>query len=496
MNLSGDPWAPVIYQDRTVKLVSLKTLYEDAERIRDLSVNPPQRIALMRLLICITQAALDGPEDEEDWINCRDRIVPESLAYLEKSHEAFELHGDRPFMQIPGLGCKKGETKPLKTLDFRSPWGGSGSVHFAREDTRALLEPSNEDDALNLLCLLNFSNGGRVGQSIWNGVHYSDSTFAAPCIKVAHTFLRGRDLLDTIRFNLLSKHGDANSVSGLPNGKWGRPVWEQFPRNVEDSAAFANAAKTYLGRLVPLSRFVNLKSEAPNQCIVGPPHKAFRIEHLPAYREPSITVMRSKKDEPYYLRLSSARHMWRDLGSVLAAKADGGVGQCPLCVSCASRYAHLFPDDTLDLWVGGLELGDTAGKLNDMLEWVFSVPIDLLHETELGKYREGVELAEEGERALLRAVMVVWKDGLHVDAKNVPREAAATHYWSDMDLASGQLVEAAKRQEVDLEGPWLETIKASMRAAYDHVCPKTTPRQIQAYAHGLRALRLRRKDKK
>ena len=83
MNLVDDSWIPVIFQNGDTKKVSLTDVFKQGKNIRDLAVNPVQRISLMRLLICITQAALDGPEDEKGWVGCKDRMAEASLRYLE-----------------------------------------------------------------------------------------------------------------------------------------------------------------------------------------------------------------------------------------------------------------------------------------------------------------------------------------------------------------------------------------------------------------------------
>ena len=77
MNLIGDPWIPVLDADGKSATVGLRELYERAHEIRDLALQPPQRIAVTRLLLCITHATLDGPEDEDDWrafSTCADRL--------------------------------------------------------------------------------------------------------------------------------------------------------------------------------------------------------------------------------------------------------------------------------------------------------------------------------------------------------------------------------------------------------------------------------------
>ena len=65
MNLTLDPWIPAVRADGTRDLFSLHALFAEAHTLRDLAVKPHERIALMRLLLCITQAALDGPADED-----------------------------------------------------------------------------------------------------------------------------------------------------------------------------------------------------------------------------------------------------------------------------------------------------------------------------------------------------------------------------------------------------------------------------------------------
>ncbi|MCX6983577.1 MAG: type I-E CRISPR-associated protein Cse1/CasA, partial [Lentisphaerae bacterium] len=107
MNLIGDKWLPVVFTDGRQDLVGLKELYEKSQEVRDLVLNPPQRISVMRFLICITQAALDGPKDEEDWLNCESRIIPESLKYLDERKDKFDLYGDKPFLQVKNLKTNK-----------------------------------------------------------------------------------------------------------------------------------------------------------------------------------------------------------------------------------------------------------------------------------------------------------------------------------------------------------------------------------------------------
>ena len=104
MNLTTDAWIPIVWNDGQPGTVSLCEAFERGEEIRDLAVRPHERIALMRLLICIAQAALDGPADHDDWKACRPRIAPSALDYLNRWRHAFELFGNgQRFLQVANL---------------------------------------------------------------------------------------------------------------------------------------------------------------------------------------------------------------------------------------------------------------------------------------------------------------------------------------------------------------------------------------------------------
>src|SRR6185437_13584587 len=94
MNLAEEPWIPVLFADGSPGCVSLRAAFSRSSHIADLAVRPHERIALMRLLVCIAQAALDGPADRSDWLSCRERIADAADAYLSEWRHAFELFGD------------------------------------------------------------------------------------------------------------------------------------------------------------------------------------------------------------------------------------------------------------------------------------------------------------------------------------------------------------------------------------------------------------------
>ncbi len=490
MNLIGNSWIPVVFQDGQTGTVGLNDLYEKAEDIRDLALAPPQRIAVMRLLICITQAALNGPEDEDEWLSCKSRIVPESLAYLDARKTKFDLFGDTPFMQIKDLETSKYAS--LDKLDFG----------LASENNKTLFDQSSVPEgrihsagwvSLQLLTFLNFSTGGKVGQANWHNKKFSASTKAAPALKAVHLLVRGGQLCETIWLNLLGK----DDINKMPNGAWGKPVWDAFPQFPDDQACVENATQTYLGRLVPLTRFILLdpldkeNDQVLPSCIIGPPPKSLEFEGPPSCREPSTTVIvvGDKKKEYKYLELSVEKHIWRDLGSVLVLnKSDSDTGGA----MTLGNLKQADQDRIFDVWVGGLSPSQAA--IEDAVEWNLALPAYLLHgDTQLISYQTNVGHAKSSAISLSNAVRTYLdkvnaykgNDSRSKDARKGIVKRATSIYWQELDQHYGLLFE-----DRSVDDDWRGIIRNALLKAYSQSCVHETPRQIQAYVAGRKRLGL------
>ena len=330
MNLTVDPWIPAVRTDGTRDLFSLQGLFAAAHELRDLAAKPHERIALMRLLLCITQAALDGPEDEDAWEKCDPLIQPHVRDYLEKWHGAFELFGEgQRFSQLPNLqpGKDADEGNPATKLDLALATGNNSTLFDNRAGEDRSVDPARA--ALNLLTFQCFSPGGRIGVARWNGKETAGkgSSNHAPGTpsSMVHTFTLGSHLLATLRLNLLSKVTVGDNVTA----GWGQPVWELPPSRAEDSTAVLNATLTYLGRLAPLSRAIRLGDDGFSIVLAN----GFDYPIFPAFRETTATVVQ-RKDELGLLPASTGRSLWRQLPAI-AVKRRAGADQAagPLALS-------------------------------------------------------------------------------------------------------------------------------------------------------------------
>jgi CRISPR system Cascade subunit CasA len=511
MNLTTDPWIPVVWDNGTSGVVSLVDAFSRGHDIRDLSVRPHERIALMRLLICITQAALDGPADSEDWKTCQSRIVPSVLKYLSRWQKAFELFGNGPrFLQIGGLkklakttdGHEVGNA--ASKLDLALATGNNSTLFDNAGGSERIFTPANL--ALNLLSFQCFSPGGTIGVALWNGrptpgwksypKPAPGQSNHAPCLpgSMLHAFPRGANLAETVRLNLLSKHV---VELALGSGKWGRPIWEAMPVSPEDDPKIINATTTYLGRLAPLSRAIRLEDNSRFLLLAN----ALTYAPYPEGRELSATVVvREQKGAPTRTTLGGSldRAPWRELHSLTVKRIGLETNGGPLALR---NLGDLGPEATFDLWVGALVTDKRkAARVLDTVEAVFHVPTAMLTDVAQRTYEQGVRFAEATEYRLRRAISTYHKElGDNLDRAEMRerrqrvQSKVTFQFWTDMEQHVIHLLAVAENPTmVGLDKSWHKTDwgQAAWRAAFaafERVCTHETARQVRAYALGRRA---------
>jgi CRISPR system Cascade subunit CasA len=513
MNLTGEKWIPVIYETGGHTLVSLNTLYADAEKIRDLCATPPQRIALMRLLVCITQRALDGPVDEQDWWDCRSRITPLSIQYLQEHEDGFSLYGARAFLQVGGLQAVSAKDRFSTRLDKLDIRLASGHAHTLFDRRGASPDPRAHDSswiALSLLTLQHFAlGGGQSKKAKWagrpvngrvNGKKNNNFTAGPSAGSKLFTLLRGQSLLDSIHLNLVPKTHLKNAV---PTASFGSPVWEEFPAEYESAAIDARHRYTLLGRLVPLARFLRLCAEDHRMVEVFTNGLAYS-ETPDDFRDPMLTVKASLQDgqeSQEFLRIAPNKHPWREFYAI-AAKTD--------CGALSFRHLEVLsqsnPSSVIDVWVGGL-LSSQGGPLEET-EWNFAFPAGSLHGIDLRRYEKGVKSAARGEKFLRLAVSsylealsvseFARRDGQQFKYKRNDKRSRAfrnnvfektvLHFWGALDSACGELLDICMRPDGNVDTQWHPMVWRALDQTYKHACAHDTPRQIQAFTLGRRRL--------
>lgn len=499
MNLVTDPWIPVIFNDGSSALVSLYDALKRSQDIRDLSVRPHERIAIMRLLICIAQTSLNGPGNPEDWEKCLNKILPQSLAYLNLKKDCFELFGEaQRFLQIDGIRAIKkdrNEEECARTsaskLDIVLATGNNTTLFD--NGAGGLRIFSSEKLALMLLTFQCFSPCGRIGISHWHEKETpgKGSSQHAPCTgNVVHAIIRGKNLLQTIHYNLINRETVEN-VYGI-NG-WGYPSWEQMPKSLDDNSAIQNATLTYLGRLVPLSRAIRLVDG--HSIILS---NALTYPYYPAFREATATVLLSKNDlkgdqSPRLMTVSLHKALWRELPSILMSqrhKYDQMSG--PLALE------NMDSCHSIDLWTGAV-VTDKA-KILDSIESNFHIPADML--TDIGRsiYEKGIEHAAQWATALKNAIEV-YAETLRME-KGAITPKGQINFWGLIEKAVPHLINLTKEpsslgKDDDFSTTsWGKEIWRCAKNVYRMTCAHSTPREMEAFFKGEKKLNLNKDVKK
>ena len=472
-NLITHAWIPVRKRSGESKRVSLSTLFEEADTIADLDVRPHERVAVMRLLICIAQAAGGIPDD--DWDSFKETFAPAAVGYLKKSTIApyFNLFGDGPrFLQLPVRS--KVPVSSSKLFPMLAS-GNNPTVldHEGGSDRRFPCERL----AMGLLVFQNFYplyGAGYKGRG--------------PCVdsNMLHTFVQGDTLHHAIANNCL----DTAAIAQFSGGA-GRPVWEKFPSGMKDSEAVRNATATYLGRLVPMHRSLRLTDDGSHfhhvkESMEYPPFDAYS-------REPSSTVVvwgKKGQETPRLLAARLDQAIWRQLPAltVLRRESSPQVGAPPV-VQCYVQNGG----DECRIWTGAV-VTDFKAKILNLVESTFSLP-EAMFGSGRDTYQHGVRFAEMWESRLKKAVTAYGK----VMKIDKPSTACASHhYWNTLDQQSSVLLAIIRHPELldnaeqnfgaGSTDPWTTLVHRAARDAFGHSCPCQTPRQYEAFSAGLRAL--------
>ncbi|SFU56770.1 type I-E CRISPR-associated protein Cse1/CasA [Pseudoduganella namucuonensis] len=478
-NLIDEPWIPVADVGR----VSLAQLFGSTD-YGMLGGTPVQKIAILKFLLSIAQAAAT-PEDDDGW----QAMSPADLAgscldYLQRRHEHFYLYGERPILQMPAI--HKAECKSYGTVLPEVSTGNTTVLTQSQQESRL----DDADKALLLLVQMGFALGGKkTDNSVVLTPGYPGKTNekgkpstgkpgpSVGFLGLLHNFVLGDGLRQTLRLNLLTRQDIADCQ--LYPGGVGHPPWEAMPQG-EDCATARQHKLTLQGRLLPLSRFCLLAADGLHysEGIAHPDYKAGGID-------PTIAINQRGKD-PKVLWVNPTRRPWRELTALLGF-LDAGQGSfdCLQLRVATRRAAHHC--DKFAIWSGGLRVSSNAGEqyasgTDDYVEstiWLYS--------SELGsrwfaRLRQELDSLSELSGQLYGCVMGYYKAQL-VDGKPLAEQATAL-YWQLCERDAQQMIESCGDGDANKQGrqQLRRRFAGNLHLAFDRQCPNQTARQLDAWA--------------
>lgn len=334
-NLVDEAWIPIADLGRT----SLRQVFTNLE-YRSLGGNPVQKIALLKLLLAIAQAAAT-PENEQAWRELGAKgLANRCLDYLQQWHDRFYLYGERPFLQMPAITAAAIQSYGAVLPEIST---GNTTVLSQTQMERLL---DNGDKALLLVNLMGFALAGKKTdnniiltpgyQGKLNNKGRPSSSKPGPSVAhmgLLHNFFYGRTLLKTLWLNLLtSKQIDQMNI--FPQGV-GTAPWELMPEG-EDCQVAQKLKRSLMGRLVPLCRFCLLNEQGL--------HYSEGLAHT-GYKEgvvdPSVAVSQAKARLRRLLACDELAELCRILRSVFSL-IDSKAGQ-PLDYIRVLKQLRRFP---------------------------------------------------------------------------------------------------------------------------------------------------------
>ena len=203
MNVAFDDWIPVVTTAGKRQLASLCEVLTNGEQFADLAVRPHERVALMRLFLCVAHAALDGPKDYDEWREVPSRLPAAARQYLEKwrgcvrvvsSREALVAGGgpesDALRKEDADSDDEKGWTN-VKKLSFTRASGNNTTLFDHGASSREISECPPHELALNLLAFQNyFVAGGKASSRMWGKQEMKNpaNPKGGPCVVASRLF--------------------------------------------------------------------------------------------------------------------------------------------------------------------------------------------------------------------------------------------------------------------------------------------------------------------
>lgn len=476
-NLIDEAWLPVAGGERA----SLKQMFSDAQ-LKALAGTARQKIAVMKLLLAIAQAAVT-PADNKEWAHlAASGMANACIEYLDKCRESFYLYGPRPFLQMPVQKAQK--------VDFGSIMPEIASGNNPRLMHMQCSQPLEDADrALLVLTEMAMSLGGKKGDKSVALAPGLVKKSAAPGPGMGfqgllHSFLTGASIQETVWLNLLTKETIANMSlgDGIQTdvvARMGRPPWEKMP--VSETCEIAQAlTRNLMGRLIPLSRF----------CLLAPDgiHLTEGIKH-PTHKEgkwdPSVAAKMQGKDYKV-LWTNPQMRPWRSLSAMLAFLDTKSPRNDFECLQIKTGIERLNGTDVKDfgVWSGGMKVSSNAGEQylsgnDDNVESEFQLNYDQINDGMwFDSLASEMQWLEKNAKTLFGCVSAYYK-GFGAEPKDMAARACSI-FW---DLGEGyyqELLNACCSQEElpAVEGRYLHLLQQ----AYDLICPSQTARQIERWA--------------
>jgi CRISPR system Cascade subunit CasA len=501
-NLIDEPWIPVADHGR----VSLRQIFSNPE-YRSLGGNPVQKIALLKLLLAIAQAAAT-PKDDTEWKALGAQgLADRCLAYLDKWHDRFYLYGERPFLQMPAVAElieKRTKTainsaksvakkKEAKVNGAPKSFGAGFYPDLPSKNNTQLSHTLFEkklteaDKAIFIVTAMNFAFGGKRVEADMQSLGGKEmgSRYSAPAgpslggwYGYLHSFIQTDAIISDVWINIMTLADIDNAMmwrSGV-----GKAPWEKMPESDECDLA-KEYSRSYMATLVAISRFMLLGKDG--------------IFYLDGINYPSIkngwfeaSLILDRSGANIRTKyVDTEKKPWRELDGLLTF-VGGTKSQEFDCLALRSgieRGREYF--SKFAVWVGGLKVSPNSGdqsvkQSDDFVESYVWLHSDILGENWFSQLKTEMDALDGLAKSLYGRVQGFFKEQ-KVDGSKIAPQATQL-FWQFCERDFQSLVDHCDQtDEAAIERQKLRKRFAGyVHQAYDKFCPRETARQLDAWA--------------
>lgn len=473
-NLVDEKWIPVANEG----LVSLADIF--TKKYSALGGNPIQKIALTKLLLAIAQAA-HTPKDNEEWKKLNSKGMSEkTMAYLQSKKDCFWLYGKHPFLQM--LVIEKAAIQPY----------GAVSIGIAIGNTTVLMQSQIEkplSDAAKALLVVELGGFALSGKKTDNSIVLSEGYMGKSNEKgkpssgkagasmgfmgFLHSFLISNSITETLYLNLITLEqilSTAHLSSGL-----GVAPWEKMPAG-ECCPIAEELKKSYLGRLVPICRFVLLTDKGI--------HYSEGLSY-PSYDSGGYDLSTGVDFSAIKARACWAdteKKPWRQLISLLSFLTNekkGSFDCCQLRYGLSRVRGYI---EKVGIWSGGLRVSSNAGEqyasgTDDFVESEFRIESAWLGEPWFFQLKTEMTVLDDISKNIYGCTLGFFKQQLSegkaqaAQASNLFWQLAEPHFQALLEACGNNTTEKMRGEFVRIA-----------YKAYNTYCHKDTARQLDAWA--------------
>lgn len=475
-NLIDSDWIKVVNAPR----ISLWNLFSNLDGHFELGGNAVEKIVVFRLLLAIAQAACPIA-NKKDWSALTvEKMASQVLDYLRVHHDAFDIYSDEnPFLQKKEIHSQKAIPISHLNLGINS---GNTTILMNHQIPQII---DAQDIVYVLLEQVIYPFGGKKADLTiaLDGIPKKGSAPFGTAVGARgylHSFIKGRDLLESINLNLLTSD-EISTIKTLPAGLGVAP-WEEMPGTESDAVA-KKLSESYMGRLIPLDRFCRIDGEYLH-LTTGVKHPAGLSEGVV---DLSVTITKSAgKFKAIWANPEKAP--WRDMHSILAFlnRENEQSVSCMLLDVYFNRNKQKFNE--IGIWSGGIKLSSNAGEQyaagkDDFVEYLFITPADKVDEGFYDNYVQELSALERLSKTVYGAVCGFYSSlGSAPNIQKLKASNATSEFWNSCSALVPELVQLCVSEGEVKFLEFRKKIETIVHSVYVNSCPALTSRQIIAQA--------------